>query len=33
MDRLIIKAIFVGIAEVAFIIFMVCMILEESKKK
>lgn len=33
MDRLIIQAIFVGIAEIAFIIFMACMIIHEYKKK
>jgi hypothetical protein len=33
MDRLIIEAIFVGIAEIAFIIFMVFMIVQKSKEK
>jgi len=33
MDRLVIEAIFVGIAEIAFIIFMICMIIEKHKEK
>lgn len=32
MDRLIIEAIFVGIAELAFIVFMTCMIIQERKR-
>jgi hypothetical protein len=33
MDKLIIEAIFVAFAEIAFIVFMVYMIILESKKK
>jgi len=33
MDRLVIEAIFVGIAEIAFIVFMVCMIIEKHKER
>lgn len=33
MDRLVLQAIWVGIAEIAFIIFMSYMIVQESKKR
>ncbi len=33
MDRLILQAIWVGIAEIAFIVYMSYMIVQESKKK
>jgi hypothetical protein len=33
MDRLIIEAIFVGIAEIAFIVFMIFMIIQKSKER
>lgn len=33
MDRLILQAIWVGIAEIAFIIYMSYMIVQESKKR
>jgi hypothetical protein len=33
MDKLVIQAIFVAIAEVAFIVFMIYMIIEKSKER
>ncbi len=33
MDRLVLQAIWVGIAEIAFIIYMSYMIIQESKKR